>query len=139
MHTYSTEPRPDIQTIALPHDYEEPKVEFGLAGVCFKQIDGDFWYGFYLRLAIVINKVTGWVNAIKFCEEYSKHFYHWKRSQQTKDLISAFIKQSTNEIHPAEFLRMKLSSTDDDNSMNLDRRNSYGPRWAAQTMITLGL
>ena len=33
MHTFGTEPRPEIQTIALPHDYEEPKVEFGLEGV----------------------------------------------------------------------------------------------------------
>ena len=37
--------------------------------VCFKQIDGDYWYGWYLDLVIVMNKQTGWVNATKFCDE----------------------------------------------------------------------
>ena len=50
-----------------------------ITAVCFKQIDGDYWYGWYLDLVIVMNKQTGWVNATKFCDRYSnKQFRDWK-------------------------------------------------------------
>ena len=40
-----------------------------ITSVCFKQIDGDYWYGWYLDLVIVMNKQTGWVNATKLCDQ----------------------------------------------------------------------
>ena len=69
-----------------------------ITAVCFKQIDGDYWYGWYLDFAIVMNKQTGWVNATKLCDDHNKLFRNWTRLQQTQDLISTFHKAKIGPI-----------------------------------------
>ena len=61
-----------------------------LAKVCYKQIDGDYWYGWYIDLQIIINKSNNYVNATKLCRELGKHFYHWTCSNQVQSVITAF-------------------------------------------------
>ena len=82
-----------------------------LADVSYQQIDGDYWYGWYMDLRIVINKATGWVNATKFCNDYGKHYYHWTQKKQAKELISA-IEQEAADIYggPTEFRGSTMGS-----------------------------
>ena len=64
-----------------------------ITAVCFKQIDGDYWYGWYLDFVIVMNKQTGWVNATKLCDSIIiNNLEIGHKTQQTKELISAFQK-----------------------------------------------
>ena len=69
----------------LPLVMDAPEI----TSVCFKQIDGDYWFAWYLDLVIVMNKQTGWVNATKFCDRICKTILTLEK-QQTKDLISVF-------------------------------------------------
>ena len=75
-----------------------------MSQVCYKQIEGDYWYGWYLDLRIVINKQTGYVNASKLCTDHKKQFHHWTQNNQTKKLIQAFSsEQIANYAGPTEF------------------------------------
>ena len=62
-----------------------------ITGVCYEQIEDDFWYGWYLDLTIVMNKITGYVNATKLCTDPGKRFGNWAQNTQTKDQIEAGI------------------------------------------------
>ena len=79
--------------------------------VCFKQIDGDYWYGWYLDLVIVMNKQTGWVNATKFCDDHNKRFRNWTQNTTNKRFNFSFSESQNRTDRHSERSDLTTSAT----------------------------
>ena len=64
-----------------------------LSEVCYQQIEGDFYYGWYGGFNVVMMKSNGYVNATKLCADGGRRFQHWKDNNHVRDLIQEFESQ----------------------------------------------
>jgi hypothetical protein len=58
-----------------------------LSSIIFEDINGEYGYGMYLGLKIMICKRNGFVNATKLCAKFDKRLKHWLENQSSKELI----------------------------------------------------
>src|SRR5271167_2776178 len=99
-----------------------------LSQICFRQIQDNFWYGQYGNFDVVIDKSNGFVNATKLCSDGGKHFYHWKESKVSKELIKTLEQWNFN------------LALEDDESREPWAISSYAPvKEVVKSVITLNI
>lgn len=62
--------------------------------VWYEEIHENFWYGLFGEFKLIINKITGSVNATKICHEGGKRFRDWSRSKGAHELLDFYRKRS---------------------------------------------
>ena len=58
--------------------------------ICYGKIKGNYYYGLYGDLKVIIMKSNGYINATKLCKDGGKRFENWLKIKKSKILVEQF-------------------------------------------------
>lgn len=81
-----------------------------LSKVCHECIKYSFYYGIFADFKIIMDKVTGYFNATKLCEQGGKDYKKWACLEKSEDMLKYYTSLKCNDYYEVKFSKKdKLS------------------------------
>ena len=69
-----------------------------LSQVAYELVEGDYWFGKYGPLKVVIHSKSSYINVSKLCMDGGKRFAHWRENKSSQELIQAVQERISKQL-----------------------------------------
>lgn len=78
-----------------------------LAKICYEHVKYSFYYGIFGDFKIIIDKITGYFNATKLCQQGGKNYEDWTRLDKSESMLKYYNKsQSSSLVYEVKFTKI---------------------------------